>query len=253
MGDYGAAVSQKGYDVKNCADRFLVYSSAFSNLKINSVSSVSTTKPTTGNTNTITITHNLGYLAPVMVVYNGSTTLGVNSSFLFTDSIGSVLSIKIYTNTIEIIVGDDFDGSASAAGDTVYFTVYSFLDSFDTIAASSINTGTSSGSSSTDYGIRVSKAGFDVKSCDDKDCAFSSSFFSNIVHMKGVDDTGEVTHDLGYIPAFLGFYKVSGNSFLSLEDYSGYFMTFAVNTSTITSNLDTGDEFYYVILKQKLV
>jgi len=89
MRDFGAAVSQKGYDVKTCADRFLVYSSAFSNLKINNVYSVSTTIPTAGNINTITITHNLGYFAPVIVIYNGSTTRGITNSFFMSTPITS--------------------------------------------------------------------------------------------------------------------------------------------------------------------
>ena len=77
--DYGMAVSQPGKDVKVTADRFFTLSSSFQSLKVLAVHEVTTTIPVSG-TNVITITHNLGYFAPCLVVYNGSTTLGQGTS-----------------------------------------------------------------------------------------------------------------------------------------------------------------------------
>jgi len=266
MGDYGAAVSQKGYDVKTCDDRFLVYSSAFQTLKIFNVYSVSVTLPAdsgeftasastdyfthtnhklqngdmiefndwgdglpspivegviyyvvsrTDNTfkvsltlggsavnltadfsgdseyypldKAITISHNLGYYAPFFVIYNGGTTTGVEESHL--NSVDySYINAKNYQN--ELVIGSiDNNFNGNVAGDTIYFTVYVFLDDFSTIEEKIINNGISSGSSSTDYGIRISKEGYDVKTCDDKDCILSSSFFSQIIHKKGIEIT----------------------------------------------------------------
>lgn len=248
----GTKVSQKTYDIKECADRFLTYSSAFRTLKIFKVSSASTTIPTTGNVNTITITNNLGYYAPAIVIYNGSTTIGQNNSYFMTDS-QSTLNVKIYTDKIEILVDEFFDEGYSNIGDTVYFTVYSFLDTFDEYTSAVINSDTTTAGSSSDYGIRISKEGFDVKTCLPTQLIVSSSYFANIVQKKGIDTTGTVAHVLGYIPSFLGFYKNSGNSFLSLTDSFGYTGTFSVSTDEITSNLGAGDSFYYVVFKQKLV
>ncbi len=243
--DFGAAVSQRGYDVKTAADRFLVYSSAFRNLKIFATYTGTTTIPAAG-VNTVTFTHNLGYYAPCIVIYNGSTTLGQNTSYFMSDSF-SDLELNIYTDRVEVKVDDTFDNGNSAAGDTVYFTCYQFIDTFDTYAASSINSGTATGASSDDYGFRISKAGFDVKTCADVDCILSSSFFTNIIHKKGIDTTGTVAHSLGYLPAFLCYLKYDGDSFLSLNNNS-----FAVDTSNLYfDQLNAGDSNYYVILKTK--
>jgi len=244
--DYGAVVSQQGYDVKTCADRYLVYSSAFRSLKIFNVSSVSTTIPASG-TNVITITHDLGYLAPCIVIYNGSTTSGVLKSYFMSDSQVSNLDIEISTTTIKINIPTGFDSPANNTGDTVYFTVYSFLETFDTYSASNINTGTTLGAESQDYGFRISKPGYDVKTCTDEQCVLSSSFFTHIVHKKGKNSTdGIVSHTLGYIPLFLGFIKYSGNSFLSYDPRFTW-----IDSSNVECFLNAGDEFYYIIFKSK--
>lgn len=53
-----------------------------------------------------------------------------------------------------------------------------------------------------DYGMKVSKEGFDVKTCEDKDLVMSSSF--NLLKTKSVlHNGGTITHDLGYVPIYL--------------------------------------------------
>lgn len=244
--DYGAAVAQKGYDVKTCADRFLVYSSAFQTLKVHSTYAVSTTRPASG-VNTITITHNLGYYAPFIVIYNGSTSRGVGTSFFMNDG-DYTFTMRQYTDRLEIDVDDFFDLFGSNDGDTVYFTVYLFLDDFSTITDSTRNTGTSSGASSNDYGFRISKPGFDVKTCANIDCILSSSFFNQIVHKKGIDTTGEVAHNLGYIPNILTYIKPSGQSFLT----SYGFLNGSVDSINLYPAAFGGDSAYYIIFKDKL-
>lgn len=244
--DYGSKVSQRGYDVKTAADRFLVYSSAFRSLKIFATYTGTTTIPAAG-TNTVTFTHNLGYFAPCIVVYNGSTTLGVGSSYFMSQSLAA-LDLNIYTDRVEVLVADTFDLGFSNVGDTVYFTCYQFIDTFDSYTASIIASGTTLGASSDDYGFRISKPGFDVKTCADVDCILSSSFFTNIIHKKGTDISGSVAHSLGYLPAYLGFKKYSGDTFLSLNNES-----LAVSTANIFCDLAAGDTFYYVIFKSKQV
>ena len=257
MGDYGAAVSQKGYDVKTCADRFLVYSSAFQTLKIHSVSSVTTTIPASG-TNTITITHSLGYYAPFIVVYNGSTSTGQGDSFFMNDNSTPWLTARQYINSLEIDVDSSFDSDNSSVSDTVYFTIYIFLDDFRTVAENTINTGTTIGASSTDYGLRISKDGYDVKTCTDEQCVLSSSFFNNIVHKKGtvnsvVSPPGSATtvsHNLGYVPNFLAFIKYDGNSYM---EYDGRFITSSSTKITLNPLEQGGDNiYYYIIFKDKV-
>jgi len=250
MADYGAAVSQKGYDVKTCADRFLVYSSAFQTLKIFDTYAVTGIMPSSG-TNTITITHNLGFYAPYIVVYNGNTTRGTSQSFFFEDGNESFLQTRNYVNSLEIDIIPVFDLGNINDGDTVYFTVYIFLDDFRTVAEKNINTGTTLGASSTDYGIRISKAGFDVKTCADIDCVLSSSFFNQIVHKKGIynNTTGAdatINHGLGYAPNLLHYTRASGNSYIE------YFRGAYANTTNINIISSTGDNEYYIIFKDKL-
>lgn len=246
--DYGAAVSQRGYDVKTAADRFLVYSSAFRTLKIFATYTGTTTIPASG-TNTVTFTHNLGYLAPAIVVYNGSTTAGQSSSYFMSDGF-SDLEIAIYTDRVEVIVDEFFDEDLSNVGDTVYFTCYQFIDTFDSYTASTINTSTSTGASSDDYGFRISKPGFDVKTCADVDCIISSSFFTNIVHKKGIANAGDtVAHGLGYIPSFLSYIKYDGDSFMTLNNNS-----YSVDSTNVYfANLNPDDDYYYVIFKTRSV
>ena len=252
--DYGIAVSQKGKDVKSTADRFFTVSSSFQSLKVLAVHSVSTTIPASG-TNTITITHNLGYYAPAIVVYNGSTTLGQGTSYFMSDSYfplsgvdSTADGIEIAVNTIKINVTSTFDSGVSAVGATVYFTVYSFIDTFDSFTAPLLNTDTTASTQGTDYGFRISKPGFDVKTCADVDCIVSSSFYTTTVHKRGTDNTNTVSHGLGYIPGYLAFVKYSGNSYLSLANN----LT-SVNATNLEWGMTAGDVLYYVIFKSKIV
>lgn len=248
MGDYGAIVSRKGFEVKTCADRFLVYSSAFPTLKVFNVSSGSTTIPTSG-TNTITITHNLGYFAPYLIVYNGSTTTGVGTSNLMSDN-DSYLNTRQYTNKLEILVDAYFDQYESSQGDTVYFTIYLFLDKLETYSAPTINTGTSSGSSSTDYGFRVSKAGFDVKTCADIDCVVSSSFFTNLVHRKGLLTGSSFYHGLGYVPSYFVYEYNATGGYIQTDNLALQNIQYIdSNHLYYDSGVGTGDGIYYLILK----
>ena len=255
MGDYGSAVSQKGYDVKTCADRFLVYSSKFQTLKVYATYSVSTTIPASG-TNTITINHNLGFFVPFLIIYNGSSTIGTTNSYFFTDRVGrpiidgsTVCYVNNTINSLTINVGETFDGDDTGA--TVYFTVYLFLNNFSTISHTEVNTGTSSGESSNDYGIRVSKGGFDVKTCDDIDCVFSSSFFNQVIDQQdiytasGGSPENFPIYNQGFLPAFLSYVQPNGANYI-------YFTPFWVYEDKLEKTLSAGDKVYYIIFKQKI-
>jgi hypothetical protein len=274
MADYGSAVSQKGYDVKTCADRFLVYSSAFKNLKVYNRYSVSTTVPASGGAdNTITINHNLGYYAPFLVVYNGP---GNNIAQLMTDDDGYTLHFsRVYNsvNTLTIVVDENFGFNRPLnPGDTVYFTVYIFLEDFTTVAESNINSSTSSGASSTDYGIRISKDGYDVKTCTYDQLVLSSSFFTSICHKIGINTSGglmTVSHNLGYVPACLAYIKKTGESVIRMCEGMPYYLNilgggsegffYKVSATTLSagenylnfpdSEWRPGNTLYYIIFK----
>ena len=261
--DYGTAVSQKGYDVKTCADRFLVYSSKFQTLKIYATYSVSTTIPTTGNTSTININHNLGYFSPFMVIYNGNSSIGTANSYFFSDityspisTVGPRGTANNTINTLTITLQSNWDGG-TYAGETAYFTVYLFLNDFSTISHSEANTGTSTGATSTDYGIRVSKDGYDVKTTDDINCVFSSSFFNNIIDQQGIHTAlggspeAIPISSLGYIPQCLAFIQPDGEDFI--EFIVGYAtFSFGIDLNNLYVFTTAGHKIYYIIFKGQL-
>lgn len=244
--DYGAAVSQKGYDVKSCADRFLVYSSAFQTLKIHTKTEVSGTCP-------ITLTHNLGFIAPFLVIQQQDDEMGNLAWHRCFDA-------KNYANSL--VIGDDYGGSGT-------YTVILFLDNFDTVAEKNVNTGTTEGDSSEDYGIRCSKEGYDVTSCTDEQCAFSSSFFSQIIHKKGKDtshvaDVISVSHNLGYVPTFMSFKKKTSWSYIKPMGFGSESILEIDQQRIDSSNLYMGEydwindqyysdyDFYYIIFKNRI-
>ncbi len=248
MANYGAKASQKGYDVKTCADRFLTFSTAFPTLKVFSTHSVSTTIPSSG-VNTITITHNLGYFAPYLVVYNGSTTTGVGTSNLMSDN-DSYLTTYMTTTQLQIPVDEYFDQYESSQGDTVYFTVYIFLDKLESYTSNIISTATASGGSSNNYGFKISKAGYDVKTCTDEQLVMSSSFFSGLIHKKGLLTGASVDHDLGYVPAIFVYEYDSANSRIQTDNLSLQNLHYVDDDKLYyDSGVGTGDGIYYVIFK----
>jgi len=270
MGDYGAAVSQKGYDVKTCADRFLVYSSAFQTLKIFNRYSVSSTV----NGANITINHNLGYYAPFIVLYNGT---GNNVSYFMCGGDGYSMNNDVdnTVNTLTIITPTGFSGLAD--GTTVYYTVYLFLDDFRSVSQNTIKTGTTSGASSTDYGFRISKDGYDVKTATNDQLVISSSFFTAIVHLKGSADSSSdlftlsVSHNLGYVPNALVYCKKTGESKIRMCEgmpyrldpltggRTGFFYQIHSDSIEMGENYlngaewfwRTGNTYYYIIFKDK--
>ena len=63
-----------------------------------------------------------------------------------------------------------------------------------------------------DYGLRVSKQNYDVNTCDDIDCVYSSSDFAIKVLAAGsssVNTTATVAHGLTYTPGALAFYSLT--------------------------------------------
>ena len=325
----GAAVSKKGYDVRNSADRFKVFSTSFRSLKIHAVHSLSTTIPagtdgeftanattdtitatahglpngavvnflsngslpggitaypnefyyvinqttntfqisltsggsavditSTGSgthlwfndTNILDINHGFGYYAPCLVAYNGSSTIGTESSFLMSQN-GAPLDIQIHENKTRILVTSTFDLGFSSVGDTVYFTTYQFIDDLSTYEAPIINTNTNEEGDSDSYGLRVSKDGFDVKKCADSDCVVSSSFFTKNIQKRGshtASSSGRVNinHNLNYIPSFVHFKKFSGENHLTYSPAGD-----GVSETQASFLLDSGTTVYYIIFK----
>ena len=84
-----------------------------------------------------------------------------------------------------------------------------------------------------DYGVKVSKAGQDVKTATGKNLVFSSAHNTPKVKMEGrtsttVDNedtnTVEITHNLGYKPSFLLYWRDTGEdkTWFAMRVRSGY-------------------------------
>lgn len=216
---------------------------------INITSSGSGTHDWWTDTSKILITHNLGYFSPWIFIYNGTASSGGTSAFM-SDGLFP-LDFRIYENSVEIYLGVGFGDLGD--GVTVYFTCYQFLDEFTDYTASIINTGTTQAALEEEYGFAVSKETFDVLTCAEKDMIVTSNAFANIVHKKGIatangSDPIDISHGLGYLPSFLAYLRVSGNSYLKqANDF------ISITTTLLSAFPDAGDKLYYVIFKQKSI
>ena len=69
-----------------------------------------------------------------------------------------------------------------------------------------------------DWGFKVSQAGFDVKTCADKDLIMSSSFNALKVKTVGSGSSTTVAHGLGYIPIVFTTQTVGGKQTIIGDD-----------------------------------
>ena len=213
MSDFGAKISQKGYDVETCPDDKVAFSSSFQTLKIHSQHSVQGIVPSSGVT-TITITHNLGFYAPFLV-YEMSFDKFTGG---YARKIAGLDGARQYINRLEIDIPDTYP---APPGTTAQYNAYIFLDDFRVVNEENIDTGSPTQNFGDDYGIKVSKEGYDVLTATDDQLVFSSSFFTEIIHKKGsfsptsnIQDS--ITHNLGYVPSAMVYAKRDTESFMQM-------------------------------------
>ena len=106
-----------------------------------------------------------------------------------------------------------------------------------------------------DYGIKISKPGFDVHTASDKDLVFSSKFDTFKVALTGTGDftsdfstnqVDTIAHGLGYTPAFLvysevhaGFGEPSTGDFYMLPHSPPFGIGGSLITQTIMATADS--------------
>ena len=105
-----------------------------------------------------------------------------------------------------------------------------------------------------DYGIKISKPGFDVRTASDKDLVFSSKFDTFKVSVSGTgsftaDGTlqiAEIAHSLGYVPAFFvfsevhaGFGEPSTGDFYMLPHSPPFSIGGSLVTDTLITSIDS--------------
>jgi len=204
MTDYGAKVSRRGYDVNTASDRQLLWSSAFQSLKIVDRFDVSFTAD---NTERVLYTHNLGY-RPMFYVYSGS---------------GSVLwhMKRIVTNDTDFRwypgrIPGNLPLNPNANAKVIIFDV-----EINTVFnAPNIDLSDDPPAPYGDFGIKVSRDGFDVKTATLEELAFSSGgtlagqpvqlqlshkygYMTNVIGQ----NVQTIPHGLGYVPMFAVFVR----------------------------------------------
>jgi len=250
---YGMAVSRQGFDVKNCADFEKVFDSRWKCLKIEYQGTY-----TVGASSSIqTIyTHGLGY-APFFMAFLKNTSNRSVLTISDFDGIGGVDSYGklIRVNSTSLV----FDNSLGIFnGDVIY--VYVFVDQInEAITESLVKTTSTSLGASGGYGLKVSKAGKDVKTATGKDLILSTEYATlqiNQVSTGSHNFSGgvlNISHGLGYPPQFYfyardlqadGRWEMIGNSSITAP-----FLTVKASSSQCTLDLGAvGTKDYTLIV-----
>lgn len=230
MTDYGFKIADAGGDVKTEDDELLYFSSKFHSLKIYQTGTLEVTTNGSGN-GTTDATHGLSF-APAFKAY----VVGGSNYYQEPGSCNSTFgqyfdNIHVYTDTTKIYLQ-----VASGQASTTYTAKYMiFGDLAQTFTSTSITL-------PEDYGLKVSKAGEDVKEAELYNLTFTSSL-KNIkfdpakvgsftMSLSGINcdaspntqsTATNVAHGLGYPPFYLAWFKTTNSS-----------VYFVANTDRIT-------------------
>lgn len=103
----------------------------------------------------------------------------------------------------------------------------------------------------TNYGIKISKDGFDVKTASIEDLILTSVANQFKIHLQGTltftasPQTKTVAHGLSYTPSYIAYEKVSGNSYYNFrqggQDY--------IDGTNLSFTSNNGDIISYIIFK----
>jgi len=104
-----------------------------------------------------------------------------------------------------------------------------------------------------DWGVKVSQPGYNVKTCADRELLFSSSFKTLKIEKEGLivvnpGESGLISHNLGYYPAFI-IYKKTGSIWNISSSGYGSIDTSNLNLYVPPVNPIT---YYYYIFKHRL-
>lgn len=93
--------------------------------------------------------------------------------------------------------------------------------------------------------VKLSKPGFNVKTCNDKDLIFSSE--RNMLKTKMVGNTaGSVAHGLAYIPIYFSMSKISATKFGIIgQNYFGG-IPYTDATNFVSNGGGTNESKYYI-------
>lgn len=198
MADYGIKVSQSGYSVYETDETKFILKTNSNLLKVKS--SGGGTISSSGGAFT-SISHDLGYV-PQYLAYIESTTVAGRMNLATATYIRGLAK----SDTSNLKLQEPSLGSVSNV-DYYYYIFYEPADSGSAPTVTSTN----------DYGIRISKDGFDVKTANILQQTFNSEKNCLKISAEGTSSyTGTggsitIAHGLGYIPAWLLWFEVDGS------------------------------------------
>lgn len=104
-----------------------------------------------------------------------------------------------------------------------------------------------------DWGFKISREGFDVKTCDDKDLVMSSEFNMLKTKMTGtVGDTYEVAHGLAYVPIYFTSTDFGGGKHSLIGEVDGA-AHISLDTGCDATNLYSAPGTKYYIFYQQSI
>jgi len=226
MADYGMKVSEEGHDVFTAQDKNLSLKSGFTLLKV--FDSGILTLSSGWNE----VDHNLGYV-PHFLVYTKDTTPSPDAIFLATGDLGIAIA---RADTSKLYIKQD-DASQTEA----YY--YIFYEPTDTGTAPAVV-------STSDFGIKISKDGFDVKTANILQQTFNSEKNTLKIVTDGEDSstangsrTLTIAHGLSVTPAYFVFYEVNndGNWFSNFTEshLSGAIVEARTNDTNLIIDITT--------------
>lgn len=191
--DYGIKVSEEGYDVKTAGDKNLSLKTGFSLLNVFDEGSI------TGASPLETISHDLGYEPQFLAWIDDGAGVKADGSGLITGidtfAYGSV-------NSSDLLI------STENGGDIKYYIFYEPLTTGTAPALTSTN----------DYGIKVSKEGYDVKTANILQLTFHSEKNSIKIALSGDSSNTvntsynfSISHGLNIVPGYLLFFEVDNS------------------------------------------
>lgn len=126
MGDWGLAISEEGYDVKDCATKNLVFSSNANTFKIYVEGTVSFTLTAGAGSANATITHNLGYI-PWALTYANIQGKNYNASYFQTTQPDFPAGARLYLWTYSTTTTTKVNVAGGPFGSDYTFTVYYYI------------------------------------------------------------------------------------------------------------------------------
>lgn len=223
MADWGVKTSREGLDVTSAADSQLLFSSSWPTLKIEAQGLVSVTH----NADKVLYTHNLGYV-PMFWFYQKS---GTTSKF-------GMVNGTIEANSTELKY---FNTGGGGSAD-YYFYIFRQPISTDFTAEVTANTLQGPGDTNRDYGIKVTKDGYDITNTDLRKFVVHSGTLTPNIHTVKYGVTAgntsdyfgsgaaqlKIGHDLGYQP--LAFFYVNPGA-NNVANHSGYYYLQTADTA----------------------